>query len=271
MKKTNGVNKLIIAGILLYLFIPLAATLLFSIAGRWQTTVLPEYLTFKWYLQMFSDSRFLLSMLRSFAASAASVLLGLAVMIPAIFIITVYFPKLDKYLNIIVTTPFAIPGVVFAVGLIKFYSKGPLPIAGTVWILIGAYFVLIMPYLYQAIRNSLDTINVIVLMDAAEMLHASKPQAFFRVILPNILKGVIVATLLSFSILFGEFVLTNLLVGGHYETVQVYLFNKRAESGHFTSAVVITYFVVILILSIFVFKIENVFNKSTSVAGEEHL
>lgn len=271
MKRKSLKNKLIIAIILLYLFIPLAATFLFSIAGRWQTTVLPEYFIFKWYIQMFSDSRFLWSMLRSFAASAASVLVGLTVMIPTIFIMTAYFPKLDKYLNIVVTIPFAIPGVVFAVGLIKLYSKGPLPIAGTFWILIGAYFVVIMPYLYQAIRNSLDTINVKLLMDAAEMLHASKIQAFFRVILPNILKGVVVAALLSFSIIFGEFVLTNLLAGGHYETVQVYFFNKRGESGHFTSAIVITYFMVILLLSTVVFKIGNILNKSSSVVREEQL
>lgn len=269
MKKNSLINKITIAIILLYLFIPLAATFLFSIAVRWQTTVLPEGFTFKWYAQMFSDPRFLWSTLRSLAASAISVLAGLAVMIPSVFIVAAYFPKLEKYLNIVVTVPFAIPGVVFAVGLIKLYSKGPLPIAGTVWILIGAYFVIIMPYLYQAIRNSLDTINVNLLMDAAEILHASKTQAFFQVILPNLLKGVMVSTLLSFSILFGEFVLTNLLVGGHYETVQVYLFSKRGESGHFTSAIVITYFTFILILSAVVFRIGNMFNKHSSAAREE--
>lgn len=269
MKKSHIANKLIIAVILLYLFIPLAATFLFSIAVRWQTTVLPEGFTLKWYIQMFSDHRFLLCILRSFEASAISVLMGLVVMIPTVFVIAVYFPKLEKYLNIIVTIPFAIPGVVFAVGLIKLYSRGPLPIAGTIWILVGAYFVLIMPYLYQAIRNSLDTINVNILMDAAEILHASKVQAFLRVILPNILKGVVVSALLSFSIIFGEFVLTNLLVGGHYETVQVYLFSKRGESGHFTSAIVITYFIVILMLSAAVFKIGNAFNKYSSAVREE--
>lgn len=269
MKKNNVFNRIIITVILLYLFIPLAATFLFSIAVRWQTTVLPEGFTLKWYVQMFSDSRFLMSTLRSFAASSISVLAGLLVMIPSVFVVSVYYPKLEKYLNIVVTIPFAIPGVVFAVGLIKLYSKGPLPISGTIWILVGAYFVLIMPYLYQAIRNSLETINVKLLMDAAEILHASKTQAFFRVILPNILKGVMVSALLSFSVLFGEFVITNLLVGGHYETVQVFLFSKRAESGHFTSAIVITYFTFILILSAVIFRIGSMFSKYSSVVREE--
>ncbi|MNT91083.1 hypothetical protein D3C72_2321240 [compost metagenome] len=49
--------------------------------------------------------------------------------------------------------------------------------------------------------------------------------------------------------LFGEFVLTNMLVGGHIQTIQVYLFRRVGESGHLASAIAISYFVFILLLS----------------------
>jgi putative spermidine/putrescine transport system permease protein len=161
----------------------------------------------------------------------------------------VYFPKWERVLNLIALLPYALPGVVAAVGLIKLYSSGPIAISGTIWILIGAYFVTVLPYMYQGIRNSLRTVRAIELMDAAELLGASKWQAFYKVIIPNVLSGLTVSILLSFSILFGEFVLTNLLVGGQFETIQIYLYRRMAESGHLASAVVICYFVLILLLS----------------------
>ncbi len=261
MKKRHTFSYIIIAVLLLYLLIPLLGTFLFSIAEKWQTTILPEGFTLKWYLQMLSDGRFLDSTVRSFIVSALSVIASMAVMIPAVFIVEVYFPSLDRYLNILVTIPFAIPGVIFAVGLMKLYSSGPLPITGTVWILIFAYFVIILPYTYQSVKNSLMAVNAPLLLEAAEILHAGKLQAFIRVILPNIFKGIVISALLSFSILFGEFVVTNLLAGGNYETIQVYLFAKRAESGHFTSAIVIAYFIFVLLLSAVVLRLSKIVNR----------
>ncbi len=58
-----------------------------------------------------------------------------------------------------------------------------------------------------------------------------------------------VALFLSFSFLIGEFVFANLLVGTRYETLQIYLYNLRNGSGHLTSALVISYFLAVLLLT----------------------
>jgi putative spermidine/putrescine transport system permease protein len=44
-------------------------------------------------------------------------------------------------------------------------------------------------------------------------------------------------------------VFANLLVGTRYETLQVYLNNMRNSSGHFNSALVISYFLFVLLLT----------------------
>jgi putative spermidine/putrescine transport system permease protein len=44
-------------------------------------------------------------------------------------------------------------------------------------------------------------------------------------------------------------VFANLLVGTRYETLQVYLNNMRNSSGHFNSALVISYFFFVLLLT----------------------
>jgi putative spermidine/putrescine transport system permease protein len=249
VKRNRVIPRVIILLAMIYLLIPLLATLLYSIAGNWQTTLLPESWTLHWFVDLFHDIRFLDALGRTLFVCLISVVVSVLVMLPTIFVVTMYFPKWERWLNLTALIPYAIPGVVAAVGLIKLYSSGPLAISGTIWILVAAYFVAILPYMYQGIRNSIRTVNALELMQAAELLGASKMVAFRRIIIPNILPGILVSTLLSISVLFGEFVLTNLLIGGHFETIQIYLYRRLSESGHLASAIVIAYFVFILLLS----------------------
>ncbi len=254
MKRRNLVHVTIITLVMLYLFLPLLATFLYSIATDWYRSVLPEGYTLDWYSQLYSDPRLWEAVGRTMTICVVTILASVVTMIPSIFIVTVYLPKWEKLFQALVTMPYAIPPVVLAVGLIKIYSDGPIVLSGTIWIVIGGYFVTILPYMYQGIRNSLRTVDAVNLVDAAELLGASKMQAFWRVIFPNILPGIIVSTLLSFSILFGEFVLANLLIGGHFEVIQVYLVRRMEENGHMSSAIVVSYFILILILSWIILK-----------------
>ena len=68
-------------------------------------------------------------------------------------------------------------------------------------------------------------------------------------VVANILPGIKISVLLSFSTLFGEFALVNLLIGGRYETIQIMLFKMLKESGHISSALVTTYFAIVLVIS----------------------
>jgi putative spermidine/putrescine transport system permease protein len=250
-------HRFVVVVILGFLLMPLLATFLFSISTEWQNTVLPEGYTLAPYVDLFTDERFLFALGRSFLVAVITVACSLTIMVPTIFIVSLYVPRLERWLQTVVLLPFALPGVVAAVGLIKLYSSPPLAISGTIWILIGVYFIIILPYVYQSTRNSLRSINAAELMEAAEVLGAGKVRAFLRVILPNIMPGIIVASLLSFSIVFGEFVLANMLVGGSYEVVQVYLYRMLGTSGHTSSATIVIFFTLVFILYALVLKIGN--------------
>ncbi|MGG4495175.1 ABC transporter permease [Brevibacillus reuszeri] len=263
MKPNKVFHASLITIVMIYLFIPLVATFLYSISTDWYRTILPEGYTLSWYKELFTDPRFLDAMQRTLLVCFLAICISVTVMVPTIFIVTVYFSRWERALQGLVMLPYAIPGVVAAVGLIKLYSSGPIVLSGSIWILIGAYFVIVLPYMYQGIRNSMRTIDAIKLVEAAELLGASRMQAFWKVIFPNILTGIIVSTLLSFSTLFGEFVLANLLVGGHYETMQIYLIRRMSESGHLTSAIVVTYFILLFALSGIVMRL----GKSSSKEG----
>ena len=264
--------KFFIGVIMTILFIPIVLTFLYSIATNWHSTVIPEGITFKWYAEIFRDSNFTSALIRTFTISAVTVALSITIMVPTVYIIVMYFPKWERAMQSLVLLPYAIPGVICSVGLIQIYSKPPFLLSGTVWLLIGAYFIIILPFMYQGIRNSLRNINVVELVQAAEILGASKTQTFLQVILPNILSGIIVSCLLSFSMLFGEFVMTNFLVGGRFETVQIYLKRLMDTSGHMASAIVISYFLFILIITSIAIKISKISsNKRKEKINDEEL
>ncbi|GAA0448021.1 ABC transporter permease [Lentibacillus halophilus] len=232
-----------------YLLLPLIGTLLYSLAGKWSTTILPESWTLSWYATLFQDTHYWEALSRSVFVITFSVVLTIVVMLLAMFVVVIYFPNKEKYLKLISMIPYGVPGVVSAIGLLNIYSSSNISIIGTPWILIGSYAILIMPFVYQGIRNSLYTVNTTELIQAAEILGATKTRAVFSVVLPNIMKGVLSAVLLSIAMLFGEFALANLLVGGQYETLQIYLYQQLSKNGHLTSAIVISYYVIIMIVT----------------------
>lgn len=239
-------HRLVVWLLFLILLLPLAGTLLYSISTSWSATILPSGVTLKWYLALWSDARFLTAFGHSLVVCLGALLLSVVLILPLLFVAHYHFPRLDRLMNVLILLPFAIPPVVSSVGLLQLYAGGPLPLVGTPWILIGCYFTVALPFMYRAISNNLLSLNMRDLMDAARIHGASTWQAAFLVILPNLRKGVMVALFLSFSFLFGEFVFANLLVGTRYETLQVYLNNMRNSSGHFNSALVISYFFFVL-------------------------
>lgn len=246
IKKKMWLHNTIIGFLMIYLLLPILATLVYSFATEWYKTILPPAYTLNWYKNLFSDMRFWDAMGRSLFVSVVPIIINLFAILPALFVVTVYLPKYEKILQAIVLLPYVIPGVVLAIALIKLFSN---TLGNSIWLLIFAYSVFILPFMYQGIRNSLRNINVKQLVEACELLGATKTQAFTKVIAPNILPGIKVSVLLSFSILFGEFALVNLLLGGSFETIQIMLYKMLKESGHIASALVITYFTIILVLS----------------------
>ncbi len=242
-------HQLVVAGLVLVLFLPVLATLLYSFSSRWGATILPEGFSLQWYLQLWQEPRFLWAFLRSLLVAAGSLLLSVVVIVPACFVVFCYYPKLDRWMNLLILLPFAMPPVVTSVGLLNLYSDGQLSLVGTPWILLGCYFTIALPFLYRALANRLQSMELISLLEAAHLLGASTPRAFFSVVLPGLRKSLLASLFLSFSFLMGEFVFANLLVGTRFETLQIYLYTQRGTSGHYTSAIVMSYFLITLLLT----------------------
>ena len=98
--------------------------------------------------------------------------------------------------------------------------------------------------MYRAVMNALESIDARTLREAAQSLGANPWLVFLRVILPNVLPGVVNGSLLVFSAVFAEFTLANLLIGTRFKTFPIYLVEfTRFDARQASALAVISFFV----------------------------
>lgn len=246
----------VIVLISIYLILPLALTFFYSIFTEWND-ILPKGFTLKYYAQLFSDSIFLEALGRTLLISILPILVTGIIILLAMYVIVVYNPKLEKYIQILCMIPYALQGIILSTSIISIYVGSGSILSNRIFLLIGAYCIISLPYMYQGIRNSLTGVDAINLIEAAQVLGVSKLYAFFRIIVPNILSGITVSAMLSMAIIFGDFVIVNTLAGSHYQTAQVYLQKMLFQSGQLSSATIMILFLCTLIISLMVFLIKK--------------
>ena len=260
-KKSKIGSYLILTIFGLYMIFPFISTGLYATSSEWSNTIFPKDFTFQWFIALMQDSNFISAVLRSITLTLITLTTVLVVMVPTVFLVYLYFPKIDYFLKGLVIMPYAIPGVILATGLLRMYSGTAIPMYV---VLVGGLFIGSLPFMYQGIRNSLESIQTKSLIESAEILGASTIQSFLKTIVPNIRLGLLITTLLIFSSFFGEFVLTNLLIGGNYETIRIYMLRRMSENGHLASAVMVAYFVVLLVISLIITYLTSS-NKKTRI------
>ena len=99
-------HRVVVWLLFLILLLPLAATLLYSLSTSWSATSLPDGLTFKWYLALWSDARFLAAFGQSLLVCLGALLLAVVLIPPLLFVVHYHFPKLDGVMNILILLPF---------------------------------------------------------------------------------------------------------------------------------------------------------------------
>jgi len=171
--------------------------------------------------------------------------------------VVVYLPWLDRIMQVLCMIPYAIQGIILAVSILSLYADAPEPFSNRVFMLTAAYCIMILPYMYQSVKNNLTAINAPRLLETAQILGASKLRAFFTIIVPNILSGIVISMMLSLSMVFGDFVIVNTIGGSYFETAQMYLYKILFVSGQLSSALIVVLFLTTLLISAGIFALRN--------------
>ena len=95
-----------------------------------------------------------------------------------------------RALGFLATAPVAVPGIVLGVGLFLSYTRGPVVLFGTLWILLLAFLTINLPSAYQQLQAAFATIHP-ELEDASRILGATRLQSLWQITAPLLRTGVI--------------------------------------------------------------------------------
>jgi putative spermidine/putrescine transport system permease protein len=249
-RRSFGVGKIVLILVMIFFLVPLGATLWFGLED-------PSS-----FLRIFSDPDFSQTIITSLELAVATTILAIVLVTPTAYWVHLRIPRARPLLDFLTLVPFAMPAIVLAVGLLQEYSGSASPlinylsfglvpvlstnfnIVNTPPLLVCAYVIIALPFVYRPIDNSLRAINTTVLTEAAYSLGSGWWRTFLRVIMPNIWPGIISAALLTFSIVMGEFTIAQLF--GIY-TFPIFLNNVGQNDPHRAALLSILSFIITLV------------------------
>jgi len=153
-----------------------------------------------------------------------------------------------KLLDYLAFLPVAVPGLVLGMALIWFYVAFPLPIYGTLWVLLIAYATKYLPYGMRATSGSIMQISR-ELEEASGISGGSWWQTFRRVTLPLLRPGLVAGWIYVLIVSFREFSTSVLLATGQSMVLSILVFTMF-EQGQVTVVAAIAVLMIALLLTI---------------------
>ncbi|MBM6855861.1 ABC transporter permease subunit [Mediterraneibacter glycyrrhizinilyticus] len=255
-EKKKKLPYIILIFAVIFLMLPFIATLVYSFTVGW-TSLIPSDWTLKYWVQALTEPEIWPAIGRGLLISIPPILICNVVVILALYTAVIHYEWMEKIIQTICMIPNSLKGIIIAIPVLSLYAGSPSILGNRMVMLVCIYCISILPFVYQGIRNNLHGINVKQLIEAAEILGAGKLYAFCRIILPNMMAGILVSSLISLSSIFGDFTILKIIVGNRYETIQMLLYNSRLIVLQYQCVIVVITFVVTWILSQIIFKLQN--------------
>jgi len=214
----------ILVPVLFLALIPQISVIMISFAGSWApTSLFPDVWTVSNYevLWAFPDvaNSISVTLFYGIVATVIIVILGSS----AAYVLARKDIPGKTALDLLVTSPIALPGIVIATGFFTlFYTTPIFPAGHPAFLIIMSYSVRKFPFTVRAAYAGMMSTPV-VLEEASQNLGASKNKTFYKITLPLIGVSVLAGSLLSFVYSVSE-VSTSLILGsvGHQEAPMTY-------------------------------------------------
>ncbi len=223
--RTVALMFCVIIPVLLFALIPQISVILLSLSEYRSSELFPPLTLNNYYILGNHDIQGALSRTIAYAgiATIGIVLLGVS----AAYIISRRKIPGKMALDLLVTSPIALPGIVIATGYFTlFYNTPFFPTNGPMFLIIMSYLVRKFPFTVRAAYAGLQQTPE-VLEEAAQNVGASRNKTFSSIVFPLIGVSVLAGALLSFVYCVSE-VSTSLLLGGanYYQAPLTFWINE---------------------------------------------
>lgn len=245
-------SRLFMALVFLFLYAPIFVLIVFSFNSSKSRAVWTGF-SLDWYRELFQDSEIL---------SALSTTLSVSVLAALIATVAGTFAAIGFYnmrkrwsrplltinnipvINADIATGVSLCLLFVAAGGILHFDLGyvTLPIAHITFNI--PYVIMsIMPKLYQMDKN---------LIDAAQDLGCTWMQAFYKVVIPEIMPGIINGLLIAFTMSIDDFVISYFTAGSKVQTLSmtIYAMTRKRISPEINAVSTLLFVTVLLLLAI---------------------
>jgi iron(III) transport system permease protein len=189
-----------------------------------------ELLTLNNYVTAFNDSSVIRSVMNSLTVSVSSATVAVAITFFAAWLIVRASIKARWILDQMAMLPLVFPGIVMGIAILKMYLLLPVPVYGTIWILVLAFIARYLPYGIRFSHSALLTLHK-ELEEGAMASGASWFQMVRHVVVPLIMPALLAGWIYIFLITFKELSIALLLYSPGSQVVAVTIW-ELWENGH---------------------------------------
>ena len=179
-------------------FMPYSALLATSLSRAWGRGPVPGNLTLYWYHWAIVDNpETRAAIVHSFLYAFVAATIAVAIAVTISFAVQRGLVPGAQVLAFICMAPYVIPGIILAIGFYSAFSRPPIMLYGTAWILIVAFATRFLPIAYSNFTTALQTLSAD-LEFAARTLGAGRLRSIRDVTFPLLRNGMLSAWLLAF-------------------------------------------------------------------------
>ncbi len=238
-----------------FLFAPIVILLVFSFNESKSLSVFSSF-SFKWYKELFNDSNTLESVkntvILALCATVVSTVMGTAA---AFGIYRVRRNWYKMLFNTVTNIPMVNPDIITGISMmLVFVFVGQLFGAATslnFWTILVAHITFCLPYVIFQVLPKLQQMDSS-LMEAAQDLGCTPLRAFFKVVLPEIMPGIITGAIMAFTLSLDDFVISYFTSGNDFQTlpIRIYGMTKKTVTPKMYALATIIFFVTLTLLLI---------------------
>ena len=155
-----------------------------------------------------------------------------------------------KILGFLATAPIAIPGIVLGVGLFLAYTRGPIVLYGTLWILLLAYVTIELPAAYQQLQAAFRALAP-ELEEAGRVLGASRLRTLRDITAPLLGPSLVATWCFVFVAVVRELSAAVILFTSETKVLSVLIFDLK-ESGDLAAIAVLGLSMLILTAAVII-------------------
>lgn len=244
--------KVYLALVMMFLYVPIFVLIVFSFNTTKSRSVMSGF-TFDWYIKLFKNEIIMSSLMNTIIiavlASIVSTILGTAAAVGIKNMKKVPKAIVLNITNFPIINPEIVTGVSLMLLFVFFAARMNFEF-GFVTLLI-AHITFDVPYVILNVMPKLNQMDPFV-YEAAQDLGCNPFQAFFKVVLPEIMPGVVSGFLISFTFSLDDFIISYFTCGSSMQTlpVTIYSMTRRKVSPEINALSTIIFLTVVVILVI---------------------